>query len=42
MDVLIVSDSTAIRKILKRVISRKHGGTAELDNLAFACYLCKR
>ena len=23
-------------------ISRKHGGTGEADNLAFACYLCNR
>src|SRR5690349_8943454 len=27
---------------IDHVISRKHGGTGEPDNLAFACYLCNR
>ena len=27
---------------IDHVISRKHGGTDDLENLAFACYLCNR
>jgi hypothetical protein len=27
---------------IDHVISRKHGGTGDLENLAFACYLCNR
>ena len=27
---------------IDHVISRKHGGTADPDNLALACYLCNR
>ena len=27
---------------IDHVISRKHGGTSDPENLAFACYLCNR
>jgi hypothetical protein len=27
---------------IDHVISRKHGGTSDLENLALACYLCNR
>ena len=27
---------------IDHVISRKHGGTGDLENLAFSCYLCNR
>ena len=27
---------------IDHIISRKHGGTSAMENLAFACYLCNR
>ncbi len=38
---LAVSDAGLPHEI-DHVISRKHGGTTDPENLAFACYLCNR
>ena len=38
---LAVSDAGLPHEI-DHVISRKHGGTSDAENLAFACYLCNR
>ncbi len=39
---LIDQSDTGFPHEVDHIISRKHGGESDLDNLAFACYLCNR
>lgn len=39
---LIAEQDAYFRFQVEHIISRKHGGTSELDNLAFACVFCNR
>jgi len=39
---LITEEDAYFRFQLEHIISRKHGGSSELENLAFACVFCNR
>ncbi len=39
---LLTQEDAGLPHEIDHVISRKHGGTSEPENLAFACYLCNR
>jgi len=39
---LIQEDDVGFRHHIDHVVSRKHGGTSDLGNLAYACVLCNR
>lgn len=39
---LLSEDDAGLPHEIDHVLSRKHGGTDGLDNLAYACYLCNR
>lgn len=39
---LIHEDDAGFPHQVDHVLSRKHGGSSELDNLAYACVLCNR
>jgi len=39
---LIHEDDAGFRHQIDHVVSRKHGGPSDLDNLAYACVLCNR
>jgi 5-methylcytosine-specific restriction endonuclease McrA len=39
---LLTQEDAGLPHEIDHVISRKHGGTSEAENLAFACYLCNR
>ena len=39
---LIHQDDIAFRLQVDHVISRKHGGLSDIENLAYACVLCNR
>jgi hypothetical protein len=39
---LIHEDDIAFRLQVDHVISRKHGGLSDIENLAYACVLCNR
>lgn len=39
---LLNQDDAGFSHEIDHVISRKHGGTSDPENLAFACYLCNR
>lgn len=39
----LIAEADAFFKFqIEHIISRKHGGSSELDNLAFACVFCNR
>jgi hypothetical protein len=37
---LIHEDDTDLSHEIDHIIAEKHGGTTEIDNLAYACFLC--
>ncbi len=39
---LIAEEDAYFRHQVEHIISRKHGGSSELDNLALACVFCNR
>ncbi len=39
---LLAQDDAGLPHEIDHVISRKHGGTGDPENLALACYLCNR
>lgn len=39
---LIAEEDAFFKFQLEHIISRKHGGSSELENLAFACVFCNR
>src|SRR3954453_10848429 len=39
---LIAEEDAFFRFQVEHIISRKHGGTSELENLALACVFCNR
>ena len=39
---LIAEEDAYFRFQVEHIISRKHGGSSELENLAFACVFCNR
>lgn len=39
---LIAEEDAYFRFQIEHIISRKHGGSSELENLAFACVFCNR
>jgi HNH endonuclease len=39
---LIHEDDIAFRPHVDHIVSRKHGGLSDIDNLAYACVLCNR
>ena len=39
---LIAGEDAYFRFQVEHIISRKHGGSSELENLAFACVFCNR
>lgn len=39
---LITEEDAYFRFQVEHIISRKHGGSSDLDNLAFACVYCNR
>ncbi|MCC7308257.1 MAG: HNH endonuclease [Acidobacteria bacterium] len=39
---LIAEEDAYFRFQVEHIISRKHGGSSDLDNLAFACVYCNR
>jgi len=39
---LIHENDVGFRHQVDHVVSRKHGGSSDLDNLAYACVLCNR
>lgn len=39
---LIAEEDSFFRHQVEHIISRKHGGSSELDNLALACVFCNR
>lgn len=39
---LIAEEDSFFRHQIEHIISRKHGGSSELDNLALACVFCNR
>ena len=38
----IHEDSAGFMHQIDHIVSRKHGGSSEIDNLAYACVLCNR
>jgi hypothetical protein len=39
---LIREDDIAFRPHIDHIVSRKHGGLSDIENLAYACVLCNR
>lgn len=39
---LLSASDAGLAHEIDHVISRKHGGASDVENLAFACYLCNR
>jgi hypothetical protein len=39
---LIHEDDIAFRPHVDHIVSRKHGGLSDIDNLAYACVICNR
>jgi hypothetical protein len=39
---LIHEDDIAFRPHIDHIVSRKHGGLSDIDNLAYACVICNR
>jgi hypothetical protein len=39
---LIAEEDSFFRHQIEHIVSRKHGGTSELENLALACVFCNR
>ena len=39
---LIHEDDIAFRPHIDHIVSRKHGGLSDIENLAYACVLCNR
>jgi HNH endonuclease len=39
---LIHEDDLAFRPHIDHIVSRKHGGLSDIENLAYACVLCNR
>ena len=39
---LVAEEDAYFRFQVEHIISRKHGGSSELDNLALACVFCNR